>query len=242
LWARSNSPTADPTNFFPTNSFRVDTIPISNSLVSSLPIGSNLVSSNPVSSNPVGSRQPSSAGSGQGQQGGCRDEWARRQGAADFAESLLSIASSHTPEVFRCLSELIFSTLDQPDVLRRFQNLNTQNVFTEQEPSLPARPSAAEPAQAPSKAPSKASAQTLSKTSGKSQIQPHDTGARQRLSASEKRVAELVSQGLSLRAVGERLYISAKTADFHLQSVYRKLDVHNRGEFANAFFHLQNAA
>jgi DNA-binding CsgD family transcriptional regulator len=84
--------------------------------------------------------------------------------------------------------------------------------------------------------------QASSKTASKRHGQALGSESRLQLSPSEQRVAELVSKGLSLREVGAQLYISAKTADFHLQSVYRKLDVHNRGEFANAFFHLQNAA
>jgi DNA-binding CsgD family transcriptional regulator len=62
------------------------------------------------------------------------------------------------------------------------------------------------------------------------------------LTACETRVAELASRGFTLRVVASKLFISAKTADFHLQSVYRKLGVHNRTEFAAAFYRLQQAA
>jgi DNA-binding NarL/FixJ family response regulator len=55
---------------------------------------------------------------------------------------------------------------------------------------------------------------------------------RDRLSAAELRVAEAVSTGLTNRQAAETLFLSVKTVDFHLQQIYRKLDVRSRTELA----------
>jgi DNA-binding CsgD family transcriptional regulator len=52
------------------------------------------------------------------------------------------------------------------------------------------------------------------------------------LTASERRVAELVSQGLSNREVASALFVSAKTVEFHLRNIFRKLGVRSRTELA----------
>jgi DNA-binding CsgD family transcriptional regulator len=52
------------------------------------------------------------------------------------------------------------------------------------------------------------------------------------LTASELRVAMAVGQGLSNRDAAARLYVSVKTVDYHLQNIYRKLDVHSRSQLA----------
>jgi DNA-binding NarL/FixJ family response regulator len=41
-----------------------------------------------------------------------------------------------------------------------------------------------------------------------------------------------VGEGLSNREAAERLYVSVKTVDYHLQNIYRKLDVHSRSQLA----------
>lgn len=46
----------------------------------------------------------------------------------------------------------------------------------------------------------------------------------------ERSVIELVAQGLTNRQVGQRLFVSAHTVDYHLRAVFRKLDVHTRVE------------
>ena len=48
------------------------------------------------------------------------------------------------------------------------------------------------------------------------------------LTDSERNVARLVAEGLRNEDVAARLYVSRHTVDFHLRSVYRKLDVHSR--------------
>ncbi|MGH3567127.1 MAG: ATP-binding protein [Pseudonocardia sp.] len=69
------------------------------------------------------------------------------------------------------------------------------------------------------------------------------TGARPRrvalsgadaLTPSERRVAELAATGMSSRDVAQALFVSAKTVETHLGSVYRKLAVGGRAELAGA--------
>jgi DNA-binding CsgD family transcriptional regulator len=48
------------------------------------------------------------------------------------------------------------------------------------------------------------------------------------LTESEEAVVGLVARGLTNREVGERLFISRHTVDFHLRSIFRKLDVGSR--------------
>ena len=52
------------------------------------------------------------------------------------------------------------------------------------------------------------------------------------LTAAERRVAELVGQGLSNREVASALFLSAKTVEFHLRNIFRKLGVRSRTELA----------
>ena len=52
------------------------------------------------------------------------------------------------------------------------------------------------------------------------------------LTAAERRVAELVGQGLSNREVASTLFVSAKTVEFHLRNIFRKLGVRSRTELA----------
>ncbi len=55
------------------------------------------------------------------------------------------------------------------------------------------------------------------------------------LTPSEQRVANLISLGKTNREVATELFISAKTVDFHVQSMYRKFGVKNRAEFVACF-------
>ena len=50
------------------------------------------------------------------------------------------------------------------------------------------------------------------------------------LSDREKEVFELVAQGLGNKAIAARLYLSVRTVEGHLASVYAKLGVHSRSE------------
>jgi DNA-binding CsgD family transcriptional regulator/tetratricopeptide (TPR) repeat protein len=69
------------------------------------------------------------------------------------------------------------------------------------------------------------------------------TGARPRrvvltglesLTASERRVAEHASQGLSNREIAQTLFVTARTVEGHLTSIFRKLQLDSRSELADA--------
>ena len=48
------------------------------------------------------------------------------------------------------------------------------------------------------------------------------------LTTSERRVADMAGDGLTNREIGQALFVSLKTVEAHLRSVYRKLDIHTR--------------
>lgn len=54
------------------------------------------------------------------------------------------------------------------------------------------------------------------------------------LTARERQVLDLIAEGLSNRQIGERLFISAKTASVHVSAILRKLGVSTRTEAAVA--------
>jgi ATP/maltotriose-dependent transcriptional regulator MalT len=67
------------------------------------------------------------------------------------------------------------------------------------------------------------------------------TGARPRsvrlsgvesLTASERRVAEMAAEGLTNRQIAQALFVTPKTVEVHLSSVYRKLEIASRSELA----------
>ena len=69
------------------------------------------------------------------------------------------------------------------------------------------------------------------------------TGARPRrilltgvdsLTASERRIAELAGQGLTNREIAQALFVTARTVEGHLTSVFRKLDLDSRDQLAAA--------
>ena len=69
------------------------------------------------------------------------------------------------------------------------------------------------------------------------------TGARPRrvlltgldsLTASERRVAELASEGLTNREIAQTLFVTTRTVEGHLTSIFRKLQVDSRGELPAA--------
>ncbi len=66
---------------------------------------------------------------------------------------------------------------------------------------------------------------------------PHDLVEPRRdlfatLTPGERRVGLTVGQGLSNRESAEHLYVPVKTIDYHLQTIYRRLDVRSRGQLA----------
>ena len=52
------------------------------------------------------------------------------------------------------------------------------------------------------------------------------------LSPAERRVAELVSQGLTNREIGEQLHIARRTVETHIVHAFQKLGVQNRTQLA----------
>jgi len=52
------------------------------------------------------------------------------------------------------------------------------------------------------------------------------------LTARERQVLELIAEGLSNRQIGERLFISGKTASVHVSAILRKLGASTRTEAA----------
>ena len=52
------------------------------------------------------------------------------------------------------------------------------------------------------------------------------------LTASERRIAEFASQGLSNREIAQTLFVTERTVEGHLTSVFRKLQLDSRGELA----------
>jgi DNA-binding NarL/FixJ family response regulator len=69
------------------------------------------------------------------------------------------------------------------------------------------------------------------------------TGARPRkelrtgpdaLTASERRVAQMAAEGLTNREIAQTLFVTVKTVEVHLSSVYRKLEISSRAQLPTA--------
>lgn len=54
----------------------------------------------------------------------------------------------------------------------------------------------------------------------------------QNLTSTERRVAQVVADGLTNREAGRRVYMSQHTVDAHLRHIFRKLDIGSRVELA----------
>jgi DNA-binding CsgD family transcriptional regulator len=54
------------------------------------------------------------------------------------------------------------------------------------------------------------------------------------LTRREREIASLAAEGIASKQIGERLFLSARTVDNHLQRVYTKLGVSSRAELADA--------
>ncbi len=64
------------------------------------------------------------------------------------------------------------------------------------------------------------------------QSPPTDAPLSEPLSAREQEVLSLLAQGLSNKAIAQRLYLSVRTVEGHLANIYGKLGVHSRTEAA----------
>jgi DNA-binding CsgD family transcriptional regulator len=61
-----------------------------------------------------------------------------------------------------------------------------------------------------------------------------DLAARDQLTAQELQIAQLAAQGLSNRAIAQRLYLSHRTIGTHLYRIFPKLGITSRGELRSA--------
>jgi DNA-binding CsgD family transcriptional regulator len=52
------------------------------------------------------------------------------------------------------------------------------------------------------------------------------------LTDTERAIADLVAQGLTNRQIAQRVFVSRHTVDFHLRSIFRKVDVTSRIDLA----------
>jgi DNA-binding CsgD family transcriptional regulator len=70
-------------------------------------------------------------------------------------------------------------------------------------------------------------------------MSPESTGW-DALSPAERRVADLVIEGLTNRQIAELSHLSRHTVDFQLRQVFRKLDVHSRVQLVRLAFQHAN--
>jgi len=54
------------------------------------------------------------------------------------------------------------------------------------------------------------------------------------LTPSELRVAAMAAEGMTNRDIAQNLFVTPKTVEVHLSSVYRKLDIGSRTQLASA--------
>ena len=65
-------------------------------------------------------------------------------------------------------------------------------------------------------------------------VGPRTPDRRGQLTPQELQIATLVGEGKTNKEVAAQLYLSPKTIEYHLASVYRKLGIHSRVELARS--------
>ena len=65
-------------------------------------------------------------------------------------------------------------------------------------------------------------------------VRKRTVGTRDDLTAQERQIARLARGGLSNPEIGARLFLSARTVEWHLRNVFTKLGIRSRRELANA--------
>ena len=66
---------------------------------------------------------------------------------------------------------------------------------------------------------------------------PAASGGPDALTPAERRIAEIAIQGATNREIARQLYLSPKTVEMHLHSIYRKLDIASRDKLKTALAH-----
>ena len=54
------------------------------------------------------------------------------------------------------------------------------------------------------------------------------------LTAREREILDLIADGCTNRQIGERLFLSPRTVEWHLRNVFAKLDIHSRRDLPDA--------
>ena len=65
-------------------------------------------------------------------------------------------------------------------------------------------------------------------------IERGDLARRNKLTPSERRIADMAATGASNKAIAQSLFLTVKTVEMHLSNAYRKLDIRSRRDLANA--------
>ena len=71
------------------------------------------------------------------------------------------------------------------------------------------------------------------RTAGERRARKRSVSGQSKLTAQEAQVAKLAREGLSNPEIGARLYISARTAEYHLSKVFTKLNITSRIQLEN---------
>jgi DNA-binding NarL/FixJ family response regulator len=72
------------------------------------------------------------------------------------------------------------------------------------------------------------------RATGETAVRRPRTGRYEELTAQETQIARLARDGLSNPEIGSRLFISARTVQYHLGKVFTKLDISSRSQLDRA--------